>query len=73
METLKVEAERRNKESSNLPGTRRDLLSFVGGRGAACQIMAQLDESERIIEEAKQTVIKQDQLSDSRIRANNLK
>lgn len=38
------------------------------------EIMARLDESERIIEEAKQAVMdKQDLLSDSRIRANNLK
>ena len=75
MEALKVEAERKEQRIQQLTRDSErfaQLLSEAEERLA--KIMAQLDESERIIEEAKQTVMdKQDQLSDSRIRANNLR
>jgi len=75
MAALEAEAERKEKRLQQLT---KDSERFANLLAEAEQqlaaIMTQLDESERIIEEAKQTVMdKQDQLSDSRIRANNLR
>jgi chromosome segregation protein len=75
MAALEAEAARKEKRIQQL---NRDSERFAQLLAEAeeqlAEIMAKLDESERIIEEAKQTVMdKQDQLSDSRIRANNLK
>lgn len=75
MASLKEEAERKEKRILQLTRDSErfaQLLSEAEERLA--EIMARLDESERIIEEAKQTVMdKQDLLSDSRIRSNNLR
>lgn len=75
MASLKADVERKEKRLEQLAKDSERfsrLLSEAEEQLAA--IMARLDESERIIEEAKQAVMdKQDQLSDAKIRANNLK
>lgn len=75
MASLTADVERKEKRLEQLAKDSERfsrLLSEAEEQLAA--IMARLDESERIIEEAKQAVMdKQDQLSDAKIRANNLK
>ncbi|HOQ75653.1 MAG TPA: chromosome segregation protein SMC [Thermoclostridium sp.] len=75
MAALETEAERKEKRIQQLTGdSERFARLLAEAEQQLAEIMAKLDESERIIEEAKQSVMdKQDQLSDSRIRANNLR
>jgi len=74
MAALDAETERKENRIRQLSADSEKFAQLLAeAERQLAEIMAKLDESERIIEEAKQTVMdKQDQLSDSRIRANNL-
>lgn len=75
IEALRLDAERKEKRLHQLTADSQKYSRLLSeAEEQLARILAQLDESERIIEEAKQSIMdKQDQLSDSRIRANNLK
>jgi len=75
IEALKLDAARKEKRVQQLTADSEKYSRLLSeAERQLSEIMARLDESERIIEEAKQAVMdKQDLLSDSRIRANNLK
>jgi len=75
MAALDAETERKENRIRQLSADSEKFAQLLAeAERQLAEIMAKLDESERIIEEAKQTVMdKQDQLSDSRIRANNLR
>lgn len=72
---LDAEVEKKKKRLAQMERDREHFSQLLSqAEEALAAIIARLDEGERLIEEAKQAVMdKQDLLSDSRIRLNNLK
>lgn len=75
MSELETEVERKKKRIIQLERDREHFTRLLAeAEETLAAIVARLDEGERLVEEAKQAVMdKQDALSDSKIRLNNLK